>query len=186
MNQQLETMNLIHESKKRFLTPHFALSEFTESRTAHKYSIRNDPSSKEIENLRRLCQYTLEPLREILALPVIITSGYRCQALNHIIAHGARRSQHLNGQAADFYVGWSAALDPNRQHGEAPSARERLIKAFRLIITDPSIDYDQLIVYPNFIHVSYLSPEANRHKLTKANGHGTYCALSRVLALGLR
>ena len=73
--------------------------------------------------------------------------------------------------------------------GDSPvkleTPRQRLVRAFRLIITCEQIDYDQLIIYPSFIHVSYVSPTANRHKLTKANGNGKYCALSREAALSL-
>ena len=42
-------------------------------------------------------------------LPIIITSGYRCEVHNSAVA-GARRSQHLLGRAADIKVkGISAA-----------------------------------------------------------------------------
>ena len=167
-------------------TPHFTLLEFTESATARKHGIDNIPTPEVVENLRRLCQSTLEPLREALGLPVIITSGYRCKALNDIIAHHSHRSQHLKGQAADFYVGWSAPTGGRGQSGDCcPSPRERLIKAFRLIITDETIDYDQLILYPNFIHVSYASPEANRHYIMVAQGNGRYARISRDAALNI-
>ena len=63
-------------------TPHFALLEFTESATARKYGIDNTPTPEIVENIRSLCVNTLEPLREELGQPVIITSGYRCKALN--------------------------------------------------------------------------------------------------------
>lgn len=166
-----------------FLTPHFALMEFTESQTAEKHGIENNPSTEEVMNLIRLCRGSLEPLREALGLPVIITSGYRCKALNDIIAHHAHKSQHLKGQAADFYVGWGAPLSGRGQSGCCPSPRERLIKAFRMILTDASIDYDQLILYPNFIHVSYVSPEANRHYIMVAQGNGRYRRVSLEVAL---
>lgn len=162
------------------LTPHFAEREFTESATATKHGIDNRPTPEVVENLKRLCQHTLEPLREKLGLPIIITSGFRTKALNDIIVHAARKSQHMSGQAADFYV--TGIADQARNEG---SRRELLIKAFRLIITDESIDFDQLILYPNFIHVSYVSQERNRHQITKANGQGMYCALSRAQALAL-
>lgn len=83
------------------LTPHFALLEFTESTTASKHGINNSPTPEVQENLRRLCEQTLEPLREALGLPVVITSGYRCKELNDLISHHAHKSQHLKGQAAD-------------------------------------------------------------------------------------
>ena len=163
------------------LTPHFELRESTESATAMKHGIDNRPTPEVVENLRRLCTHTLEPLREKLGLPIIITSGYRTKALNDIIVHASRKSQHLVGCAADFYV--SGHTDNTDISGL--SARERLVKAFRLIIEDEDIDFDQLIIYPTFIHVSYVSRERNRHQITKANGNGTYCALSRAQALAL-
>ena len=86
------------------LTPHFKLREFTKSATAKKHGIDNRPTPEVVENLKRLCQHTLEPLREKLGLPIVITSGYRTKELNDIIVHASRKSQHMSGQAADFWV----------------------------------------------------------------------------------
>lgn len=155
-----------------YLSPHFTLAEMCESQTAEKHGIANIPSSEAVANMRRLCEGCLEPLREALGLPIIITSGYRTKALNNKLVHSSKRSQHVAGQAADFYI-------------QGQGRRELLIKAFHLIIVNEGIDYDQLILYPTFIHVSYVSRAANRHKLTKANGHGTYCGLSREQALAI-
>ena len=177
-----------------FLTPHFSLLEMCESRTADRHGIVNVPGPEAVANLKRLCCCTLEPLREALGLPVVITSGYRCQRLNEILAHSARRSQHLTGCAADFYVGQGSA---SRARFQVSGHRERLIAAFRLILTAsapstgsaissaPSIDFDQLIIYPTFIHVSYVSPEANRHYIMRAEGNGRYQRLSREEAMTL-
>ena len=63
--------------------------------------------------------------------------------------------------------------------------RELLIMGFRLIILNEDIDYDQLILYPTFIHVSYVSRSKNRRKIIKANGHGSYCTVTREDALCL-
>lgn len=164
-------------------TPHFELKEFTESATARRHGIANEPPFEAIENLKHLCVFTLEPLREELGSPLIITSGYRSKAVNDLITHHSSTSQHMKGQAADFYVGHTDSTD-NTENSVA-SRRELLINAFRQIITSEIIDYDQLILYPTFIHVSYVSRAKNRHKLTKANGHGTYCALTRTQALVL-
>lgn len=153
------------------LSPHFKLSEFTASVTARKYGIANIPPADKVENLRSLCVHTLEPLRCEMGLPIIISSGYRSRELNELITHHSSSSQHVDGHASDFHV--------------CNGCRELLIKAFRLIITSKSIDFDQLIIYPTFIHVSYVSPRANRHKLTRAFGNGKYCALTREEALSL-
>ena len=141
-----------------YLTPHFELSEFVTSRKAREHGISNVPTEEAVENLRKLCENTLEPLREGLVLPVHITSGFRTKELNDLLAHSSTTSQHMRGQAADFYVG--------------EGTREELIKAFREILTNPKIDFDQLILYPSFIHVSYVSKEKNRRGILKAQGNG--------------
>ena len=167
------------ESNNQMLSPHFSLKEMTESQTARKQGIANIPTPDAVENLRRLCANTLEPLREELGLPVVITSGFRTKALNDILAHASERSQHMQGQAADFYVG-EGSLKP-----ETP--RQRLIRAFRLIITSEQIDYDQLILYPSFIHVSYVSRERNRRTilLGMRNGKLGYgkCSVQNALKI---
>lgn len=166
------------------LSPHFKLREFTESTTAQKHGIENVPSEEAVENLKRLCEHTLEPLREALQLPVLITSGFRTKALNSLLAHASDKSQHMLGQAADFYVGQDPVSSSKVQ---VPSRRELLIKAFRQIILDEGIDYDQLILYPTFIHVSYASKERNRHTilLGKRDGKLGYgkCTVANALKI---
>ena len=170
-------------NNSKLLTPHFTLQEFTESATAKKHGIVNEPPSETVENLRRLCQSTLEPLREKLGLPIIITSGYRCERLNDIIVHHSKRSQHMEGRAADFYVAREAVSGSKEQvpgsmfqvpssKEQVPSRRKLLIKAFRLILLEPEIDFDQLILYPTFIHVSYISKEKNRRGILLARSDG--------------
>lgn len=163
------------------LSPHFTLAEMCKSHTASKHGIPNIPPPEAVENLRRLCEGNLEPLREKLGLPIIITSGYRSKALNDILVHSARKSQHMEGRAADFYISEIAGQACH----EVENRRKLLIKAFRLIILDEGIDFDQLILYPSFIHVSYVSRDKNRRKITTANGHGTYCAVTRAQALSI-
>ena len=166
----------------QMLSPHFSLKEMTDSQTVVKYGIANVPSEQEIENLRRLCQGTLEPLREALQLPVVITSGFRTKALNDKLAHSSEHSQHMQGCAADFYVSSAGSIV---QGSKVQGRRELLIRAFREILTNPKIDYDQLILYPNFIHVSYVSKERNRHNILKARSDGKlgYGKLSYANAL---
>ena len=86
------------------LSPHFELREFIASRTAKEHGIDNTPPNEAVENLRALCVHTLEPLREALGLPIIITSGYRNKTLNQLLVFHSTKSQHMNGEAADFYV----------------------------------------------------------------------------------
>ena len=150
------------------LSPHFKLSEFVVSETARRHGIDNTPPEEAVENLRALCIHTLEPLREALGLPVVVTSGFRTKELNDKLAHSSSTSQHMRGEAADFYVGHTESTDST----EMASRRERLVAAFKLILIDPKIDFDQVILYPTFIHVSYVSKERNRHGILKAQGNG--------------
>lgn len=87
------------------LTAHFALAEFERSATAQRLGIDNRVPDMYIPSLRNLCQQVLEPLRLWAGQPVVISSGYRCQALNTAIYQGTTpntRSQHLRGEAADI------------------------------------------------------------------------------------
>jgi zinc D-Ala-D-Ala carboxypeptidase len=85
------------------LSDHFELSEFTHSETALRQNIKNDPDQQVIENLKLVCLKILEPTREHFKKPIIITSGYRSEALNRAIG-GAAHSQHRSGQAVDFII----------------------------------------------------------------------------------
>ena len=160
------------------LSPHFELQEFTKSATARSHGIKNEPAAEHVENLRALCVHTLA-----LGLPIIITSGYRTRELNSLLAHSSDRSQHMLGQAADFYIGHTETTETT----EKASRRELLINAFRAIIQSEQIDFDQLILYPTFIHVSYHSKERNRHTIMRARSDGKlgYGKLSLSNALKL-
>jgi len=84
------------------LSPHFRLSEFTNSQIAAKHQLYNIPRDDfEIANLKALATQVLEPARRLIGVPLIITSGFRCGTLNRLIG-GASQSQHMLGEAADF------------------------------------------------------------------------------------
>ena len=85
------------------LSPHFDLSELTASQYATRFSIDNSPTQPIIDNLTRLCVEVLEPLREAIGKPIIISSGYRSPSLNRAIG-GSAGSAHMFGLAADISV----------------------------------------------------------------------------------
>lgn len=85
------------------LTPHFRLIEFTQSATAQRLGITNDPDINAMASLQVLCEQVLEPLREHVGEPVIISSGYRCPKLNAAVG-GVKNSQHMKGEAADIHM----------------------------------------------------------------------------------
>jgi zinc D-Ala-D-Ala carboxypeptidase len=85
-----------------WLSPHFSLHELTYSDTALACGIENSPDAAALEELEQLALVTLEGIRTVLGdFPIVISSGYRCPALNSEIG-GATNSAHLYGCAADF------------------------------------------------------------------------------------
>lgn len=83
------------------LTKHFSLRELTHSATAVSRGIRNEPNAQQLANLKTLAA-TLEAVRILLGnKPILISSGFRSDALNRIIG-GSSTSDHSNGLAADF------------------------------------------------------------------------------------
>lgn len=83
------------------ITSNFSLSEFTYSEKAILNHIENIPNRAELEWIKFGCINILQPLRDLVKLPVVITSGYRCKRLNAIVG-GVTNSQHIIGQAADI------------------------------------------------------------------------------------
>ncbi|TVZ38077.1 peptidase M15-like protein [Alteromonadaceae bacterium 2753L.S.0a.02] len=97
------------------LSENFWLSEFLQSQTAErKPEVAGDqfnPPHHIVENLRYLCENTLQPLRTLLQTPLRISSGYRSVALNTAIG-GSATSQHTKGEAADLIMSDRILEDP--------------------------------------------------------------------------
>ncbi|MBQ0060183.1 MAG: peptidase M15 [Bacteroidales bacterium] len=97
------------------ITEHFKLSEFERSETAKRLGIDNSVPKEFLPNIKALCEKVLEPLRaainkspfkgdlEGLDIPVKLSSGYRCPALNKAVG-GSATSQHMKGEAADIII----------------------------------------------------------------------------------
>lgn len=128
----------------------FSISELTKSETANLHNIENTPDIKSLDNMLDLIVYVLQPIRDRLQKPMIITSGYRNEDVNRLIG-GKPTSQHLKGQAVDFIV-------PNM-------AVDEVI----MFIRNSYIEYDQLInEYDKWIHISY-DKGNNRQQYFKIN-----------------
>lgn len=122
------------------------------SNVALENDFANEPPRHEAAkiyfNLVVLVDNALEPIRERFAVPMIITSGYRCERLNKLVG-GVDNSQHMKGEAVDFcFAGFS---------------RKAMTFAFFEIAEE--FDFDQLIYYKKkgIIHISY-SRNNNRHQ----------------------
>ncbi|MCC8145436.1 MAG: D-Ala-D-Ala carboxypeptidase family metallohydrolase [Bacteroidales bacterium] len=126
------------------MTKNFHLDEFVRSQTARRKGIVNTPDAGHIENLRTLCVSLLQPLRNSCGKPLYITSGYRCPELNAAVG-GSSSSDHLKGKAADIGTDNPLAL---------------LAWVLRL-----NLSFDQAIVYPRFLHLSYRDEVSNRKQV---------------------
>ena len=104
----------------------------SENFTSKELGIDNIFDSGIIINMCMLTHRILQPLRDKLRMPLTINSGYRTPEHNLKVG-GARNSQHMKGQAVDF-----TCYDLNM--------------AYTILET---MEFDQLILYKNFIHISY-------------------------------
>ena len=147
------------------ISKHISDKEGVYSRTAIRLDIENTPTNHHKENMIKLAEEVFEPLRMYVGGPIKINSFYRSPELNKAIG-GSTKSQHCQGQAID--------LDDT--FGRATNA-----EMFEFI--KEHLDFDQIIWEfgdnnnPNWVHVSYVSPQENRNRCLKAykkNGKTQY------------
>ena len=114
---------------------YFTLEELTHTSTG----LTNIPDETQAGNLYALVNNILDPLREAFGAPIRINSGFRSEEVNRAV-NGARKSQHLLGEAADITGG----------------SKENNRKLFKMI-QDLHLPFDQVILYGDgrFIHVSH-------------------------------
>lgn len=127
------------------ITANFTLNELIYSSTADRYDIDNTPSRMEYNNLKRLCEEVLQPIRNKWKKPIRVTSGYRSPALN-VKVKGSGTSQHCRGEAADIEAA-------NGENG-------KLFHIIEAMIHNGEIEVGQLIWEkgdqhnPDWIHIS--------------------------------
>lgn len=134
---------------------YFNLKELTYSRAAAERKIKNAPSAEEEAALEKLVDTCLDPIREAYGLPILVTSGFRCEAVNRLCG-GVKGSQHARGEAADL----------------VPCAGGSL-KAMALAAFDHA-DFDQLIVEQpmtnRWLHVSHRRGGVQRREVLYYDG----------------
>ncbi len=114
----------------------FNLEEFTVSQSAARAGIKNEPTADVLKNIVELCK-VLDDYRRRSGKPVVITSGYRSPKVNKLVG-GARTSQHVKGEAADFIVPGVPVAEVIRQ-----------IRSFGIV-------FDQLIdEFGEWVHISF-------------------------------
>lgn len=109
------------------------------------------------EAIEALVDNVLDPAREKLGAKVIVSSGYRCPHHNDFECPGASKtSQHKRSEAAD--------VKPSADSG-------RTVKELARIIVENG-RYDQVIVYPTFVHVSWKRVGVNRKMILRKTATG--------------
>lgn len=140
------------------LSNNFSLEELCASSVAKVHKIKNQPTKEVTEALGCLVQNLLQPLRDKLRRPIIVTSGYRCPELNKLVG-GAKNSQHVLGQAVDIQVS-----------GMTP----RTLAEF---VTRTGLVFDQMIVEEvngtSWLHLSYTRKFNRKERLLYRGGKYT-------------
>ena len=147
------------------ISKHISYKEGVYSNTAIRRGIENFPDKEQLSNMELIASRVFEPLRIYVNGPIKINSFFRSPELNTAIG-GSSKSQHCHGQAIDI----------DDTFGTMTNA-----EMYRFIKTH--LDFDQMIWEfgtdnnPNWVHVSYVSPEKNRNRCLKAykeNGKTKY------------
>lgn len=133
------------------LSAHFDLDEFVRSNTATKYGIDNTPPPDVVRRLWSTAGH-MEMIRALLGKPILISSGYRCAALNKAVG-GVANSAHQTGYAVDFTC---------PDYGSP-------YKIAMELANSPSISFDQLIQEVTWVHISF-DPKMRRELLTLQGG----------------
>ena len=150
------------------ISQHISDKEGVYSRTALRLGINNKPNKEQLANMKLLAEEIFEPLRMYANGPIKINSFFRSPELNKAIG-GSTKSQHCHGQAID--------LDDTYGH---------LTNAEMFEFIREHLDFDQMIWEfgnddnPDWVHVSYVSPEDNRNRCLlayKDNGKTKYSVI---------
>jgi zinc D-Ala-D-Ala carboxypeptidase len=138
------------------ISKHISYKEGVHSITAIRKGIDNEPNEEQLANMKLVANNVFEPLRVFINGPIKVNSFFRSPDLNKAIG-GSTKSQHCKGQAIDI----------DDTYGKATNAEMYWwIKE--------NLDFDQMIWEfgnndnPDWVHVSYVSPDKNRNRCLKA------------------
>ena len=138
------------------ISKHISYKEATNSFTAKRKGVNNEPNYEVLLNMQNIADNVFEKVRANFGVPIKINSFYRSPELNRLIG-GSATSQHCKGQAIDLDDTYEGLTN----------------KEIFNYIKD-NLSFDQLIWEfgtdnnPNWIHVSYVSESKNRKQILKA------------------
>lgn len=150
---------------------YFSIEELSKSATAERLAIDNTPPHAARKMLSILVEQLLDPIRRRYGAPIIVTSGYRCPALNTAVG-GVANSHHIVGCAADVTTG---SIENNH-------------KLFDLITdmqTTHRLRFTQLIAEEGYrwLHISYV-PGMLRNQVIDVNVKDDKDIESPILKVG--
>jgi hypothetical protein len=135
------------------LSEHFTLEEGTYSETAVRMHIDNQPSEKQLQNMKIAAEH-LELVRE-LSGPMRVNSWLRLPAVNEAVG-GSKISSHMDGWAIDC------------------SSSTHTPYELCQIVKNAGIKFDQMIhEYGRWMHISF-APEMRQQELTIFKPEGKY------------
>jgi zinc D-Ala-D-Ala carboxypeptidase len=162
---------MIESSSSLQLSEHFTLEEFTHSERAARDRIDNTLPDALYPVARQTCEL-LEQIRRLLGkiaqrnVPLIVTSGYRCLALNRAIG-SVDGSDHVRGQAADFRA---PAFGTPTQVARAIAPHIDVLGVGQLINEFPDRG--------GWVHVSTRTPPNPANRVLTISGAGTVAGLA--------
>ena len=145
---------------------HFTIQELSASASAERLTIDNTPPRAAQRMLTILVEQLLDPIRRRYGAPIIVTSGYRCPALNTAVG-GVANSHHIVGCAADIIGG----LPPPPSTGGGDLLPNRyLLDIIVQMQREGAIRFTQLIAEKGYrwLHISYV-PGMLRNQVMDVN-----------------
>ena len=132
------------------ISNNFSMEEFAVSSTASAKGHTIVIPDEYKPNIEALVINLLQPICNATGWKDKINSGYRDKFTNDLVK-GANTSQHMTGQASD-----NMFFDSN--------GYKKPIEVIRVVL-DLNLDFDQMIAYPGFVHLSYTTKRKNRKQL---------------------
>jgi zinc D-Ala-D-Ala carboxypeptidase len=136
------------------------------SETALRHDMDNTPGEAEIENLKRLAEKVLQPVRDHYGKGVKVNSGFRHPEVNAKVG-GSKTSDHCKGQAADIEIPGVPNADLAKWISENLEYTQLILEFYTPGIPDSG-----------WVHVSYNPDDLKKQNLTatKKDGKTVYLA----------
>ena len=152
------------------LTKNFTLAEMVKSETALRHDMDNTPGEAEIENLKRLAEKVLQPVRDAYGKGVKVNSGYRHPEVNAKVG-GSKTSDHCKGQAADIEIPGVANADLAKWITENLDFTQVILEFYTPGVPDSG-----------WVHVSYDPANLKKQVLTATKKDGKTVYLQGLMA----